>query len=112
MIADRLKRRRKELKLSQDDVAKKLGITRQGYSHYETGRNEPDNETLIKLSEILNCSTDYLLGKTNDPTPAPQQKQNINTAFYNLDELTEEEKKYLDMQLEIFRKLKEERNKN
>lgn len=69
MLPNRLKKRRKELKLSQEYIAKKLGMTRQGYSHYETGRNEPDNETLVTLANILDCSADYLLGKTGNPNP-------------------------------------------
>lgn len=64
MLAERLRNRRKEMRLSQEQLADKIGITRQGYGHYETGRNEPDFETLIKISEILQCSLDYLLGKT------------------------------------------------
>ncbi|GAB7387422.1 hypothetical protein BSNK01_12580 [Bacillaceae bacterium] len=97
MIPHRLKQRRKELKLSQDDVAQRLGITRQGYGHYETGRNEPDNETLIKLSEILNCSVDFLLGLTDDPTP-PNSNNTVRVAGQEI-ELTPEE-------LRIFEEIK------
>jgi HTH-type transcriptional regulator, competence development regulator len=64
MLQMRLKARRKELKYSQEDMARMLGITRQGYGHYETGRNEPAFEMLLHISKILACSTDYLLGKT------------------------------------------------
>lgn len=67
MIHNRLRNRRKELGFSQEDMSKKLGITRQGYGHYETGRNEPDSDTIKKLSEILDISTDYLLGATETP---------------------------------------------
>ncbi|KHD85661.1 transcriptional regulator [Heyndrickxia ginsengihumi] len=73
MLPKRLSHRRKQLKLSQEDMADKLGITRQGYGHYETGRNQPDNETLIKIAQILDCSTDYLLGITDDPTKESTQ---------------------------------------
>lgn len=61
----RIKKRRNELKLSQEHIANKLGITRQGYGHYETGRNEPDIDTVRKLSDILDCSIDYLYGETD-----------------------------------------------
>lgn len=44
MLGDRLKRLRG--KRTQSEVAKSLGITRARYSHYENGRNEPDNEML------------------------------------------------------------------
>lgn len=67
MLHTRLKARRKEKGLSQEYVAEKLGITRQGYGHYETGRNEPDSKTIIKLAQILECSTDYLHGVSDQP---------------------------------------------
>ena len=58
---------RKERKLSQNDMAKFLGITRQGYGNYESGARRPDNETLQKLADFFEVSTDYLLGRTDDP---------------------------------------------
>ncbi|HAB8477627.1 TPA_asm: helix-turn-helix domain-containing protein, partial [Listeria monocytogenes] len=36
------------------------------YSHIENGRNEPDMETIVKLADIFEVSTDYLLGKSNN----------------------------------------------
>lgn len=57
----------KELRgsLTQEEVAKKLGLSRARYSHYENGRSEPDNHTLEKLADFYNVSIDYLLGRTN-----------------------------------------------
>jgi Predicted transcriptional regulators len=66
-IGDRLEKLRKERKLSQNDMAKFLGITRQGYGNYESGARRPDNETLQKLADFFEVSTDYLLGRTDDP---------------------------------------------
>lgn len=57
-----LKNLRLELGVTQADVAKYLGITRQGYNYYETGKRQPDNETLVNLSEYFHVSTDVLLG--------------------------------------------------
>jgi transcriptional regulator with XRE-family HTH domain len=84
MLNIRLRNRRKELKLSQEYVAKKLGITRQGYGHYETGRNEPDARTLIELSKILNCSIDYLYGKTNNPELTVKDEKDIAKKLENI----------------------------
>ena len=63
----RIRSRRNELNLSQEYMTNKLGISRQGYGHYETGRNEPDTKTLNKISEILDCSIDFLYSKTDSP---------------------------------------------
>ena len=60
---------RKAMKKTQQEMADYLGISRQAYSNYETGKREPDYETLLKLGEYLDCSIDYLLGKKSDPSP-------------------------------------------
>lgn len=67
MIGDRIKDRRIELDLTQKDVADKLNITYQTISKYERGINSPDAITIAKLADILDCSADYLVGKTDDP---------------------------------------------
>ena len=43
-------------------MANMLGVTRQTYANYETGKFEPSFETLIKISKILKTSLDDLLG--------------------------------------------------
>lgn len=58
-----LKQLRLSNKLTQAEVAKHLNISMQAYSHYETGRREPDNKTLKNIAEFFNVSIDYLLGK-------------------------------------------------
>lgn len=68
MLGERLKYQRKTRGINQAEMALRLGMTRQGYSHYETGRNEPDHNTLSKIADILNCSIDYLLGREDSPT--------------------------------------------
>ncbi|HHY74084.1 MAG TPA: helix-turn-helix transcriptional regulator [Bacillus bacterium] len=59
MIGERLKKLRG--KMSQEEVATKIGISRARLSHYETGRSELDTEILKKLADFYNVSTDYLL---------------------------------------------------
>lgn len=61
---DNLIRLRRESGMNQLDLAELLGVTQQTISKYEKGIREPDNTTLMKLAEIFNCSTDYLLGRT------------------------------------------------
>lgn len=69
MLCVRLRELRQEKKLSQADVAEFLQISRQAYNFYETGKREPDNETLQKLASFFNVSTDYLLGRTDERNP-------------------------------------------
>lgn len=47
---------------TQEDVAKMLNMARASYAQYETGKNMPTTENIIKLAEIYRLSTDYLLG--------------------------------------------------
>jgi transcriptional regulator with XRE-family HTH domain len=68
MIGVRLKKLRG--KRSQEDIAEKIGISRARLSHYETGRSEPDWETLKKIADFYNVSTDFILyGNKEKSTP-------------------------------------------
>lgn len=62
----RLKELRIKHGLSQKDVANKLNISPSIVSGYETGERTPSTENLLALSYLYKCSTDYLLGRTND----------------------------------------------
>lgn len=53
---DRIKKVREYRKLSQDDLAKRLGVTRAVISQYETGKRQPKLDQLIRISDVLNCS--------------------------------------------------------
>lgn len=58
---DKLKVKRTELNLSQEDLAIKLNISRQSISKWERGQAYPSIETLIKLSDIFQLTLDELL---------------------------------------------------
>lgn len=69
MIKDlplKLKALRQSHNLSQKEVAEKLGISPSIISGYETGERTPSADNLLSLSYLYKCSTDYLLGKSND----------------------------------------------
>ena len=53
--------------MKQQDLADKLGISRTTLSYYENGSVEPNIYTLLKLSEIMNCSLDYLFDIDSKP---------------------------------------------
>lgn len=64
IFAQRLGEARKKYGWTQEQIAKKLQLTRAGYVSYEIARNEPSIKTLIGLAEILNVSLDWLCGRT------------------------------------------------
>lgn len=56
-----LKKAREAKKLTQEQVASFLGWSTQTYQAWELGKNEPDIETLKKLSKLLDVSIDYIV---------------------------------------------------
>lgn len=54
---------RKAKKLTQEDVARYLNISRQAYCRYENDQREPSLDTLCKLADFYEESTDALLGR-------------------------------------------------
>lgn len=69
-LGDRIKLLRGKRGLSQEDMATKLAMKRANFSSYENDRNVPPSNVLSKIADILGTSTDYLLGKTENPLPA------------------------------------------
>lgn len=65
IFSQRLRQLRKESGLTQVELAQKLNLTQQSYTRYEYGTGEPSLETLVRLAEIFEVSTDYLLGITD-----------------------------------------------
>lgn len=79
---ENLREIRKKNNLSLKKLGEMIGMAESTVSLYENGKREPDNETLIKLSKVLNCSIDYLLGNTDDPRPIDKQLAGIDLALY------------------------------
>ena len=52
-------------KLTQRDMAEKLGISQPSYIRYENGSSEPSQENLVKIADIFDVSVDYLLGRAD-----------------------------------------------
>lgn len=71
-FAKRLSELRNEFKLTQKELADKLGVSRGTIGMYEIGQRDPDTDTLLKLSELFNVSVDYLLGQTDIRNPADE----------------------------------------
>lgn len=58
-----LRKIRKEKGLTMKQLGAIVGVTEAAISQYETGKREADFETLLKISEALDCTVDYLLGR-------------------------------------------------
>lgn len=63
----RIKELRKEKKITQRELALKLEIDNTTVSKWEADVYEPDANTLNKLADFFDVTTDYLLGRTDNP---------------------------------------------
>lgn len=61
-FAERFAQLRQGLGYTQQEIAKKLGVTPQAVSKWENGNSLPDVETIRSIAQLLDCSSDYLLG--------------------------------------------------
>lgn len=81
-LAKNICRYRKEQGLTQDDLAKKLGLTFQAVSKWETAQTLPDIALLPKLSQILDISVDKLLGYVTYDKQITIYEEEYKTAEY------------------------------
>lgn len=66
ILSTRIKELRTELNLTQEELAKKLGLNnKSSIANYESGYSVPSDEIKLKMCKIFDCSMDYLLGRTN-----------------------------------------------
>lgn len=73
MFSDRLRQLRKQHKISQDALAKQLFVSQQSIAKWEKGKITPNPETIVKIANIFDVSTDYLLGRINQEEPTPEE---------------------------------------
>ena len=74
MAFERIRDLREDNDLTQKDLAEYLNCSQVSYSYYEIGKRDLPISALIRLAEYYNCSTDYLLGLTDEKTPYPKKK--------------------------------------
>lgn len=86
MYMNRLKELRKETGKKQDELAARLGVTRQAISRYEKGERDLDTDTIRRLCEIFGCTSDYLLGLSDRRSAAvvPVPVREIDQIFDGL----------------------------
>ena len=108
---NRIKQLREELKISQNNLAKKLNKTQQMVSLYENGTYEPDLDGYILLSKLFNCSIEYIAGKSDIRNP--EEVKNVkfaNAGGLDTKGLDEEDLKELQKQVDYIKKLKGKNN--
>ena len=84
---DRLSAVRKQANLSQEDMAKKLGLATPTYSAMERGVSQATISHLSAICSVLDVSSDYLLGFTSQPYGVEGMSQRINEEVHEANRL-------------------------
>lgn len=102
---NRIKKLREENNITQEELAKKLELSSKGIvSMYEKGDRKPSLEILVKLSEIFNCSIDYILCKTDVRTPdTPIDPLGLAKVGFNMEDYTPPTDKQREQLAEIIK---------
>ena len=109
-LTESLKRIRKQYKMTQEDVAKFLGISRSGYTYYETGKTVPSVEMLKKLATMYDTTIDDVVGMPQKKSVSGKSVAETNFMGEGIDPLMymKKEEKTLIM---AFRLLSDEEKK-
>lgn len=77
-LSNKIKEARNKLKLTQNEVANQLNISRKTLSSWENERSSPDSDSIKKLASILNVDVTYLLGITPNKNLPKETKHKIS----------------------------------
>lgn len=91
-IAESVRIRRVQLKMTQQDLSRKTGIKQPTISAIENGVNNPALDTIILISDALDCTVSELIGQTR---PAPQQDPSVQRLVSIFNQLNEDGKDFL-----------------
>lgn len=67
-FGERLRALRRANDWTQEEISKLLSMVRSTYAYYETGKTSPDYKTLVKIANLFDVTTDYLLGNDEAAT--------------------------------------------
>ena len=101
-MANRIKMTRESMGLTQKEFGKMLGVGQTTVSAWELGRNEPDYESLRKMSQLLDCSIDYLMGYTAKEAAIFQETIEINHIFAENNATKAERKRAVEVVRAVF----------
>ena len=89
ILADKIIDLRKKAGWSQEELAEKLGVSRQSVSKWEGAQSIPDMNKILQLSDLFGVSTDYLLKddmEVSEPVTAPEDADTEGATFVSMEE--------------------------
>lgn len=97
ILGNRIKRERENLGLTREEFANKIGVSYSAIAMYERGEREPNNTLTIKMCELFNCSTDYLIGKSEYRNEDDFFSRNMKLAKEFIEFGASDESDFMDM---------------
>ncbi len=94
ITGNRLRLLRQEKDMSQEEVAKKIGISRTGYNKYESGDIKPVRK-IKELSALFGVSADYILGLDEPPLAEDTEGEELYRKYVSLSDRSKEMVKLL-----------------
>lgn len=88
-FGNRLRNLRLQNNMTQEDLSKRLNLSRATVGRYETNERFPDKNTLLQIADIFDVSTDYLLERTNNPNSYSNKEKSLdktNNPYYEIEE--------------------------
>lgn len=99
MFPQRLKNLRKQKDLTQTELANLLNLSHGAIAMWETGKRQPDNDTLLRIADFFNVTVDYLLGRDNEKTPPNEDLSEGEMLLLDLFRNASEEQQQMVLQL-------------
>lgn len=85
-VHTRIRNLREKNNISREEFAKKIDVSYAALSKYETGKRQPDYETLQKIADYFDVSTDYLLGRAENKKSIPDNEEEFEAYINNPEE--------------------------
>lgn len=100
ILSIRIKQLRKERKWSQKELGEKVDISESFVSKVESGKKQPSREVTAKIAEVLNVTTDYLLGRSDEEVLNEMLNKKFIEMKSRLDSLPEAQQEMIMKQME------------
>lgn len=107
-FAVNLRKLTEDRSVTQDELAKVIGKTRQTVSQYTNGYSEPGYNTLVKIAAYFDVTTDFLLGLTDDPARQPAATDDLGLSAAAVKEIqrlklcSSDDRPYMDFLSQLF----------
>jgi transcriptional regulator with XRE-family HTH domain len=106
-IGNKIKVLRLEKRYKQEDLAARIGVSRLMLGKYERNKATPSADTLQKVAQVLEVSTDYLLSDEDDNETSPNfGDKTLRKYFEEIDKMSDEERGHVKFILDAVLKNK------